>query len=68
MNGGDVETFHQGDKWWNRIGGCPSVQGPYRTLLRAAEDGRNFARDIKTAHVIRGLDDEVVESHNYSDN
>ena len=65
MPQGDVETFHQGDKWRNRIEGDRVLEESYPTKAEAVEAGRELARSRKVEHIIRNENGQISERSTY---
>jgi Uncharacterized protein conserved in bacteria (DUF2188) len=62
---GDVETFHEGGAWHNRVEGTPELLGTYPTKSAAQAAGREEARARKVEHIIRNLDGRIGERNTY---
>ena len=58
---GDVETFHEGGAWHNKIEGTDTVLGTYPVKADAVAAGRDEARSRKVEHIIRNLDGRIAE-------
>ena len=56
MPKGDVETFHEGGAWHNKVEGTGEVLGTYPVKAAAQAAGREYARTHKVQHIIRNLD------------
>ncbi|MFB2600080.1 DUF2188 domain-containing protein [Herbiconiux sp. P17] len=67
MAGGDVETFHEGGAWYNRVDGEHGATGPYKTKADAIDAGRHQARRARREHVIRDEDGLVDERIAFGD-
>lgn len=65
MPKGDVETYHEGGRWKNRIEGDNGVVGIYEDRETAIHEGRNLARVRKVEHVIRRVDGTIGERNSY---
>lgn len=61
MAHGDVETLVAEGKWHNVIGGTDQVSEPFDTQEEAVEEGREMARDLGVAHIVKNLDGSVSE-------
>ncbi|MGZ4452530.1 MAG: DUF2188 domain-containing protein [Nocardioides sp.] len=61
MPHGDIETFHQDDRWHNRVEGTMEVFGSHDRKEDAVAEGRDRARDLKVEHIIRNLDGTIGE-------
>ena len=61
MPEGDVETYHSGGKWRNRIQGHQDLPGEYDTREEAVKAGRAEADDRKVEHLVRKLDGTIGE-------
>ena len=65
MPAGDVETFHEGGAWHNRVEGETGSTGPYRTKAEAITAGREQARQAKREHIIRNENGQIGERSTY---
>ena len=65
MPEGDVETFHEGGTWSNKVEGTGEVLGSYPTKSEAQAAGRDEARARKVEHIIRNLDGRIGERNTY---
>ena len=65
MPAGDVETFHQGGAWHNRIEGEKGTTGPYNTKAEAVDAGREQARRAKREHIIKNENGQIAEKNSY---
>ena len=65
MPKGDVETFHEGGAWHNKVEGTGEVLGSYPTKSVAQAAGRDEARARKVEHIIRNLDGRIGERNTY---
>ena len=66
MPKGDVETFHEGGAWHNKVEGTGEVLGnSYPTKSEAQTAGRDYARAHKVEHIIRNLDGRIGERNTY---
>ncbi|WP_309103085.1 DUF2188 domain-containing protein [Microbacterium sp.] len=66
MPAGDVETFHPGGAWWNRIEGGGQVIGhAFRTRAEAAAAGREVARARQVEHLVRDLEGRIGDRSTY---
>ena len=66
MPKGDVETFHEGGKWYNRIEGAVSPETTIHLTKAVAESvGREMARESKAEHIIRNKDGKIAERNSY---
>lgn len=64
---GDVETYHEGGQWKNRIEGEVGDVGTYDDRNSAIHEGRNLARVRKVEHIIRHVDGTIGERNSYGD-
>jgi hypothetical protein len=62
---GDVETFHEGGAWHNKVEGTGEVLGSFPTKSEAQAAGRDEARARKVEHIIRNLDGRIAERNTY---
>ena len=62
---GDVETYHSGGRWRNRIEGLSDLPGEHDTRDAAVEIGREEARERRVEHIIRKLDGTIGERSSY---
>jgi hypothetical protein len=67
MPEGDIETYHQGGKWHNRIEGGvdPAASTTHDTKKDAVRVGREMARDAKVEHIIKKKDGTIGERNTY---
>jgi hypothetical protein len=65
MPKGDVETFHEGGAWHNRVEGTRDVLGTFRTKEEAQAAGRQYALAHKVEHFIRNLNGRIGERNTY---
>ena len=66
MPKGDVETFHEGGAWHNKVEGTGEVLGnSYPTKSEAQAAGRDYARAHRVEHIIRNLDGRIGERNTY---
>ena len=66
MPRGDVETFHEGGTWHNKVEGTSEALGSsYPTKTEAQAAGREYARAHKVEHIIRNLDGRIGERNTY---
>lgn len=66
MPTGDVETFHQGGAWHNRVTGAASNEGGgHRTKEEAVDAGRDLARSGKVEHIIKNENGQIAERNSY---
>ena len=63
---GDVETFHEGGAWHNKVEGTGEILGSsHPTKSEAQAAGREYARSHKVEHIIRNLDGRIAERNTY---
>lgn len=65
MPQGDVETFHDGNMWGNRIEGEGPTDDFFEKKEPAVRAGRELARARGVEHIIRGLDGTIGERNSY---
>ena len=65
MPKGDVETFHDGGAWHNKVESTGELLGTYPTKAEAQSAGRDEARARKVEHIIRNLDGRIGERNTY---
>ena len=65
MPKGDVETFHEGGAWHNKVEGTSEVLGTYPVKAETQAAGRDYARAHKVEHIIRNLDGRIGERNTY---
>jgi hypothetical protein len=65
MPKGDVETYHEGGAWHNRIEGTDQVLSSHRTKEEAQAAGRRTAMDRKVEHIIRNLNGQIAQRNTY---
>ncbi len=62
---GDVETFHDGSVWKNKVVGNTRASGSAETKSDAVAEGRKLAIKRGTAHFIRTMDGRIGERRTY---
>ncbi|WP_233223622.1 DUF2188 domain-containing protein [Amycolatopsis sp. CA-128772] len=62
---GDVETFHDGSVWKNKVAGNTRASGSAETKSEAVAQGRKLAIKRGTAHFIRTKDGRLGERRTY---
>ncbi len=68
MTAGNIETFHEGDKWHNRVEGQNgSTHHAYDTQQEAVDAGQKLAQDAHVEHIIMNSDGTVGERKSYLD-
>ena len=65
MPKGDVETFHEGGAWHNRVEGDADLLNTSRTKEEAQVLGRRYAMEHKVEDIIRNLDGRIAERSTY---
>jgi hypothetical protein len=65
MAKGDVEAYHEGGKWRNRVEGESSSNSTHDTKQGAVAAGRSMAQDRKVEHIIKNLDGTISERNSY---
>jgi hypothetical protein len=65
MPKGDVETYHQGDKWHVKVEGNSQPQSTHDTKREASRAGRQLAKKRKVEHIIRKKDGTIGERESY---
>jgi hypothetical protein len=60
MPDGDVETFYEDGQWHNKVEGTAQVISSDDTLDEAVDLGRDMARVLNVAHVVKDEDGTVV--------
>jgi Uncharacterized protein conserved in bacteria (DUF2188) len=65
MPKGDVETYHQGGKWKNKVEGEDSAESTHDTKDEATQAGRDMARARKVEHIIKNMDGTIAERNSY---
>lgn len=65
MANGDVETYHEGDKWKNRREGRQQVFSTHDTKSSAQAAGRDAAKKDGVEHVIKNMDGKIAEKNTY---
>jgi hypothetical protein len=65
MAKGDVETYHEGGKWRNRVEGESSSTSTHDTKEEAMAVGRSMAQDRMVEHIIKNLDGTISEKNSY---
>ena len=61
MPDGDVETFHEGGAWHNRIEGQGGLLNTHTDKTTAVEAGRAEARRRQVEHIIKNIDGTTGE-------
>lgn len=63
---GDVETFHEGGRWHNRIEGTgEALFGSAATKAEAQAAGRERAKELKVEHIVKGENGRIAERNSY---
>jgi hypothetical protein len=65
MPKGDVETFHKGGKWRNKVEGEEGAETVHDTKEEAVSAGRDMARSRKVEHIIRNMDGKIADRSTY---
>lgn len=65
MATGDVETYHDGKSWKNKIEGEESALGEHDMKDEAVAAGRMLADDLGVEHIIKKLDGTISEKHSH---
>jgi hypothetical protein len=65
MPRGDVETFHEGGAWHNKVEGTGELLGSYPLKSEAQDAGRAYAREHRVEHIIRNLDGRIGDRSTY---
>ncbi len=65
MPKGDVETYHQGGTWKNKVEGDDSAESTHDTKDEAIHAGRDMARSRKVEHIIKNMDGTIAERNSY---
>jgi hypothetical protein len=65
MARGDIETYHQGGAWKNRVEGGQKASNTAQTKTEAQAVGRQMAIDRGVEHVIKKLDGTIGERNTY---
>ncbi|CAA9417350.1 MAG: hypothetical protein AVDCRST_MAG75-3197 [uncultured Propionibacteriaceae bacterium] len=65
MNDGDIETYHAGGLWHNRVMGCSGVLSSHEIKAEARLAGRDYAVERGVEHVIRYLSGRVEAVNDY---
>jgi hypothetical protein len=65
MPTGDVETFHEGGEWHNRVEGEGGLRGTHDGKEEAVSEGRRMAQERQVEHIIKNMDGTIGEKNNY---
>jgi hypothetical protein len=65
MPKGDVETYHDGDKWHVKVEGDKQPQSTHDTRQEARRAGRQLAKKRKVEHIIRKKDGTIGQRNSY---
>lgn len=65
MATGDIETYHEGDKWKNRAQGSARAVSVHETKAEAQAAGRKLAQERRVEHIIKNLDGRIGERNSY---
>lgn len=65
MAKGDIETYHEGGVWKNRVQGGQKASNTAGTKADAQAVGRDMAVDRGVEHVIKKLDGTIGERNTY---
>jgi hypothetical protein len=65
MAKGDIETYHEGDQWKNKVEGSSRAANTHGTKAEAQAKGREMAKDREVEHVIKKLDGTIGEKNSY---
>lgn len=67
MAKGDVDTYHEGDSWKNKIEGNSRASGVFDTKAEAVAAGRDRARADGVEHVVKKLDGTIGGKNSYGE-
>jgi hypothetical protein len=67
MAKGDVDTYHEGENWKNKIEGNSRASGVFDTKAEAVTAGRDRARADRVEHVVKKLDGTIGGKNSYGD-
>jgi hypothetical protein len=62
---GDVETYHENDKWHNKVEGNERASNSWDTKADAQKKGREMAIDRGVEHIIKNQDGQIGERNTY---
>ena len=65
MPTGDIETFHEGEGWHNRVEGSPEVLSSHETKKEAEVAGRMYAMDRKVEPIIKNMNGRIASRNTY---
>lgn len=65
MTEGDIETYHAGGLWHNRVVGGIGVLGSYELKDEARSEGRHYAMERGVGHLVRYLSGRVESAEHY---
>lgn len=65
MAKGDIETYHEGGVWKNRVQGGERASNTAETKAQAQATGRQMAKDRGVEHVVKKLDGTIGERNTY---
>ena len=65
MADGDIETYHEGGVWKNRVQGKTRASNTAETKAEAQAEGRRMAVDRGVEHFIKKKDGTIGERNTY---
>lgn len=65
MADGDIETYHEGDSWKNRVQGNTRASNTAGTKSEAEAEGRRMARERKVEHIVKKMNGTIGERNSY---
>ena len=65
MPKGDVETYHQGGTWKNKVEGDDSAESTHDTKDEAIQPGTGHGSLSKVEHIIKNMDGTIAERNSY---
>lgn len=65
MAKGDINTYHEGGEWKNKVEGSSRAANTHATKAEAQAKGRDMAQERKVEHTIRKMDGTIGEKNSY---
>lgn len=65
MAKGDIDTYHEGDNWKNKVEGNQRASATFNTKADAVAAGREAAINRGVEHVIKNMDGTIGAKNTY---
>ena len=65
MPKGDIETYHEGGQWKNRVEGNQRASNTAPTKKEAEAQGRAMAKERGVEHIVRNMDGKIAKRNSY---